>query len=244
MSNEFRFYSSFNKELSSIHEIAYRLGHSFKMFSEFDERFKIICIHLPKENIKVNLSVTNSIDDLADAILKYNLKDIRKHDKLIKPTVDYKRDFGFSLGFNFENRNGDNILSMHINIGGISSFINYTLSELTIKQIEKFNSQWYCVFIKSLIKFLPIQYAVVRPGDMMFLSRVLQKYKYPIGLLTYFSNDLQDFIPRVTELIKYEEVDNGVITYISKEVFENEEGFNFLSDIMNGIGKSNPKYLI
>jgi hypothetical protein len=244
MSNDFRFYASFNKVQLSIGEIAYRLGHSFKMFSEYDERFKNICIHLPKENFKINLFDTNSLDDLAEVIIKYNLKDIRKYDKLVTPTLDYKREFGFSLGFNFESKSGENIFSLHTLIGGTYAALNYKMNETPIKQIEKFNSLWYSLFIKSLVKYLPIQNAVIRPRDMMFLERVIKKYKYPIGLVNYFSSDLQDLIPKEIDGMKYEKLEHGVITFISEEIFENEKGLNFLCEIMDGIGKSNPQFLI
>ena len=241
---EFRFYSTLYKEQLSIYQIADRLCHAFRLFSDYDNRFKIINIHLPKENLKINLEGAHCINELADAILNYNLKDIQKHDHIVTPTIEYKREFGFSLGFNFETTNGANLFSLNTLIGGNSISLNYKINETPIKQIDKFSPEWYYRFIKTLTKYFPIQFAVVRPRHAAYLDRFVTKFKYPIGLVSYFGHDLINHLPQICERFECEEGENGVIIITSEDMFKSEESLECIYNTLLEIGLTNSRYLI
>lgn len=172
------------------------------------------------------------------------MKDIKKYDALIEPTIQYKREFGFSIGFNFENLVGDNIFSLHALIGGDSLSLNYKMNETPIKQIEKFSLEWYHEFIESLTQFLPIQFAVVRPRNTDFLDRAVTKFKYPVGVVTYFGNEILELTPQIYDTFDCELVEGGVIINLSQVLFESKEGLDSLIENMAKIGKMNSTYLV
>jgi len=249
MKNEVRFYSTFNANLQSILEFAQKLTDVFKDFSNYDGRFQYIQIHLPKEYIIIDLLEEGSYRKIADAILIYNLKDIKKFDKVSNPTIEYKRPYGFSFGFNFNNEDKNNIFNLHAIYGGIQESINYQMNEIPIKQIIKFTYDWYLHLFKSLVKYLPINFAVLRPRDNVFVEKTRAKYKYPIGWITYFSMELSSIVPENMSLLHSEELENGKLFSAFKDEFCcNDEDFvskvNKLYGIMDKIGELNPNYFV
>lgn len=245
MEKEYRFYSEFQRKEDTILEFAKNLNNAFYDFSKYDQRFGLLEAHLPEENKIIKLVEDGkSVLELAEAILEYNKKDIKKFDKLAEPNIYYKRPFGFSFGFNFRDCKGQNIFSLRLKYGGVETTFKYQMNETPIKQVETFNMKWYKEFFLSITSNLPIKYAVVRPRDSDYLQKVVTKYKYPLGLLTYFGNEVINFDLLKDDIFTKEITERGLLYCIKNEVFEEDKTLEELYSLMNNISESDKEYLV
>ena len=245
MEREYRFYSEFQRKEDAIVEFAENLNNAFYDFSKYDQRFGLLEAHLPGENKIIKLVKDGtSVLELAEAILDYNKMDIKKYDRMAEPNIYYKRPFGFSFGFNFRDCKGQNIFSLRLKYGGVETAFKYQMNETPIKQVETFNMKWYIEFFRSITSNMPIKYAVIRPKDSDYLHKVVTKYKYPLGLLTYFNNEDINFDLLKGDIFSKEISERGLIYCIKNEIFDEEKALEELYSLMNLISQSDKDYLV
>jgi hypothetical protein len=90
-------------------------------------------------------------------------------------------------------------------------------------------------------------YASARPKDTDYLQVSLESYVYTLGLITYFSNELEIKIPDDLEGIDYEYTDKGKYLILSTNNFPKDketlvECKNKLLEIMKEIKERVPAY--
>ncbi len=80
----------------SIYQIANDLDRVFKALSKSDTVFNQIYFIARKEEKLIDINDEQSVDLLANNLLNYSLKDIKKFDKIESPDVNYSRPYGYS----------------------------------------------------------------------------------------------------------------------------------------------------
>jgi hypothetical protein len=202
-----------------------------------------------RNDINLDLKLTNGdrqncILSLANIILESHKADIRQQDKVDAATIDFSRDFGFLLLFDFT-KAGKQVFSITTRIG--SSQDQYLKIEYFNREFEH-DFNWYFFVLKALVEYFAPEHAGVVTSVPAFFDP-FKKLKVwpPLGWISYFSNDGAIKIPDDLNGVEYEHTDKGkfiILTRedftISKEVFETHR--DKLLEIMKEIKSRVPEY--
>jgi len=188
------------------------------------------------------LSKDEVVKLIANSILNFSKKDIRKYEKELNPTIDYSRDFGFSFVLRYLKEEMKRLISFNVvigcsNYGGMSS-LNVNLDDN--------NFTWYFNLLQALSSVSLT--GVVDIRDLSY-NEMCKQYTKPLGWITYFSNEYELEIPDDLEGFEYEYTDKGKYLIATREDFTQSKEFydkqkEKLLRTMEYLGKTVPGYLV
>jgi hypothetical protein len=227
----------------SIYQIANDLDRVFKALSKSDTVFNQIYFIARKEEKLIDINDEQSVDLLANNLLNYSLKDIKKFDKIESPDVNYSRPYGYSFGLSFR-EDTKSVLCLSFKMGGDSgnSIGSISLTNYLVRDYVSFKE-----ILSTFNENLAINYSSIRLIDIEFLTIANSKYKNHLGWITYFSNDYEIKIPDDLEGIEYEYTDKGkylILTQDNLSVDEsNDDAYKTrLLELMKETAERVPEY--
>ncbi len=230
----------------SISEISKELWAIATNLSEVEELF--ITPVLSKEgydNVSVKIKEMAKIEAIAiisNTILQFSKSDISEHENEGNPTTNFSRDFGFSFVLSYQN-NSKAVISFVPRMGSIQANGIGTIS--ISKEIDK-DFDWYYSILKAITESTNSQVGSVSFRETPF-NEICNSYKFPLGWITYFSNDYELQIPDDLEGVEYEHTDKGKYLILTREDFtidkeSYEEHKQKLLNIMEEIKQRVPEY--
>ncbi len=243
------FYIDFllKNEKKSISELSNQLINIFKELSVIDNvfsSFKYMNKDFEKKISIESLDIKQAKNELAKVILESNKSDIKRYEKVEKPTLEYSRDFGFSHTIQFY-LNKRKCFSITGNI----ATNNYPYFRLdSFDKDSQFTFEWYEKVTRCIVKTLnPINASIIIRLDSFFDKYVDLKVKCCFGWLTYFSNDNEIQIPDDLEGVDYERTEKGKYIILTREDFTvNKEAYEVQRDkllaIMKEVKERVPEY--
>lgn len=231
-----------NKEsiLESSHSL-YKLLEGLLLMDDFysnptfrKEGFKDVSLDLI-------IPESEAIDVIKNIILKFSIPDIKKYEKIVDVDSTFSSDFGYSILISY-NLKTDREVSFTAKLGSSSVNGFGLLSNNGFVVDYKVSNNW----ITSLVRTNLVNYGIVKISDVKFLKQV-KKYKYPLGLITYFSNDFEIPIPDDLKGIEYEFTDNGkYLSVVSRNNYREEDIEIYkkkLLNVMAQISQRVPEYV-
>jgi hypothetical protein len=190
--------------------------------------------------IDFNLDQEEITSSIEKTILEFLKSDILRNDGEPNPDFDYSRDFGFSVLVQYKNQNQE---------------ISFTgkLGSSSVNALGQLSNNGFAVDIqigneifRGLIDTGLVKHGVIKLSDVKFL-KACRPYKYPLGVITYFSNESEWQIPNDLEGIKYEHTDNGKYLILPREDFATDpEKYEVdkqkLLELMEEIKRRVPEY--
>lgn len=227
----------------SIEEISKDIYQILLSLSNTDELFTTPYLRSESFNdvvIRLNQSKENEIKTIAEAILSFSGPDIKKYEKVENVNFSYSRDIGFSVVLEYRHKN--ETISFLVKLGSVSAnginTLSYQGKKLSISRGEK--------VLKTLIDSSSTLLGSLKITDTNFL-KLSKIYKYPLGLITYFSNDYELKIPDDLIGLEYEYTNKGKYLILTREDFTADtETFqhykNKLLNIMEEIKNRVPEF--
>lgn len=160
----------------------------FTKFNASALNFKSVALNLGEDSFEENVM------KLSKAILQFNFEDIRQHEKEENPTIDFTRDYGYRFLLQF-NKNNKQHFSITGNISS-SQFCGLAIEYFPFENSD-YDFDWYMNINRKSNDFLKPKYSGVKIilDQYMELYRPL-KIKYPLGWITYFSNESNIKMPK------------------------------------------------
>jgi len=231
------------KERLSVIEIAKLVINFYKRMASVDRNYGQINIISEKKSLYQSIDVNDSIavQYLADEILRQNIDDIQKINKVDTPDINFSREEMISFGLEAK-IDGETLITLNYSFSTklprISSIVvNEKCFDTFVK--VKF-------FLETVEKSFPIEYSVIKISDKD-INNFARACKAPLGWLTYFSNDFKPEIPNDLEGIEYEYTDKGKYMILTREDFTtNKETYEAhkqkLLNVMEEIKRRVPEY--
>ncbi len=154
------------------------------------------------------------INELSKAILDYSLSDIRSNDGIDNPKTDYSRAYGFTFAINFSD-----YVTLTFKMGSSQSNGIGTIS--FSKSMTK-SFDWYFTLLKGVSEGFRTTYSKIGFIETLF-NQNCKSYKFPLGWITYFSNDHELQIPNELEGVEYEFTDIGKYLILTREDFTTDK---------------------
>ncbi len=226
----------------SILSISERVINTFYLLSLSDSIFgNLKVIAQPNGFYKpIILSSNNQdcINELSEAILDYSLSDIRSSDGIDYPNTDYSRSYGFTFAINFSN-----LITLTFKMGSSESNGIGTIS--FSKSMTK-DFVWYFTLLKGMSEGFKTNYSKIGFIETPF-NKNCKSYKFPLGWITFFSNDYETPIPNDLQGIEYEHTEKGKYLILTREDFTTDKEIyemhkQKLLDIMEEIKRRVPEY--
>lgn len=220
------------KQRLSIRETATKLVLLINILRNEDEdftKFKISKLNFKSQEFDLSDDLFEKVVlKLSETILKFELSDIKHYEKEENSTIDFSRSHGFFVSLEFM-KGG----KKHFNI-----FCNLSSDQRNSFAIENFpfensdyNFNWYFNILRKTNQFLKPEYS----GVNIILSQYMEMYWslkiiYPLGWITYFSNESKIKMPSNEgfELIQEE---SGQYVIVTQEDFtQSKENFFEVKD--------------
>jgi len=224
--------------LLSLLEILRKEDDIFSKFTLAAEEIKSVKFDLSE------LEFNDAVEKLAQAILKTDLSNIRKYEKAENPTIDFARDLGFQILLIFH-KNGKEHFSITGNISS-SQFSSLAITHFPVKNSD-YEFDWYFRMLKIITEYFnPIFSGVnIRSSDYIAECRNL-KIKYPLGWITYFSDESKIEIPSDIGF-EAEKTEKGVYLILTREdITQSKEAYwlaeEKLLEAMQKIKKNSANY--
>jgi len=198
----------------------------FKDLSEIDRRFMVpVFLSNTGHKVEIDLTASNQVIKVSELILSSLRQDIQEHDNIYNPTIEFSRDFGFTIAFGF--RNEDIVLTGRIgsaeNEGLSFSFTNVDFEE-TI--------EWYLKVLKHCVNTTSSYFGSMQLKVLEFTKKI-SDIKYPIGLITFYSNQLPFRITSYLEDVFYEKNSSGIFVITSRdEITANKDEYEKFKDLL------------
>jgi len=201
----------------TILEISERMICLFQDLASMDVRFSAPHYSSRKgQNIKIDIASSDGVRALAES-LKISLEsDILEHDGTTKPNLSFKREFGFSASFEFK----DQDISLSGRLGsskaeGLSFSFSGNFEE---------SSDWYLQLLKTCIVntssfFGSMQLKIAK------VTKQINDIKYPIGIITYYADNLSLNIGGCLEGLEVIQEDAGFYVVLSHESITDSKEF-------------------
>lgn len=237
--NNLSFFLELKNKEKSILEIAEDLYQCVKEIILVQPIFNEVYFLQKKGEVNMVLNSDNFIETLAENILVYSLKDIKKFDKIESPDINFSRSYGFTFALVLKSENTE--LCLTFKLGSDSG---NTVGTISSKSKSSNPFDWYNVILNSFVNNLSVDYGVVRPNDMDYLDICYDNYQYSLGWMTYFSKTYKFGVPNDLNDIEYKYTDNGKYLISIKDSFDNnfEENKNKLINVMETIAEKVPEY--
>jgi hypothetical protein len=209
-----------NQKESTIQEIAFKLIDLYNDMAFIDEIFNNANIYVSNNRKRfINFS---SIDKnvilkmLSESILSYNLKDIQRFDNVTKPSLNYRRDYGFRCVIEF----GDEKQRIHLShVMGSNNYVSISsIADINFQLNFDRDFYWYYNVLKTYINKLNVLSGVVRIATSAFINAT-SKFSFPLGWITYISNENEIKIPNSLEGFEYEFTDRGTFIISDRHDF-------------------------
>ena len=229
----------------SIKEISYELWETLVGLSKVDELFKNpVLSEEGHQDVFIDLKLNNEdgIKLIAHTIIEFSRKDILANEGVQSPTIEFSRDFGFMFVLSYNSKE-KNEVSFIPRMG--SSQANGIGTVTISRQLTK-DFNWYYSVLRALIDNSSAKFGSVSLKEVAF-NEICNTYNYPLGWITFFSNDYKIKIPDDLKGVEYEKAKNG--TYListredfttSKETYEAHK--QKLLEIMGEIKRRVPEY--
>jgi len=194
--------------LLSLLEILRKEDDIFSQFSYAKLNFKNVDFDL------TILGFNDAVEKLSQLILRTNLSNIREYEKTEKPTADFARELGFQILLVFH-KNKKMRFSINGNISS-SRFSSLAITDFPVKNSD-YEFDWYFRMLKIITEYFnPIFSGVnIISSDYIAECRNL-KIKYPLGWITYFSDESKIEIPSDIGF-EAEKTEKGVYLILTRE---------------------------
>jgi hypothetical protein len=211
----------------SIKDVAIRTIKLFISLRETDSVFSKPFFLGKNDQDKYEIDLT-SIDEsamhLSELILKYAKGSIAEYEKEGKPTITFSRNFGFANVYQFFSKERK-AFTLFTNFGsasgggiGINSF----------SKEKEFSFDWYYSVLKCLVNEIAANVGTVSISNTAFIDLLAPlQVKYPLGWITYFSNDFEIPIPNDLEGMEYEHADKGKYLILTRSDFTSDKDLYF-----------------
>ncbi|WP_164121795.1 hypothetical protein [Sphingobacterium sp. xlx-130] len=178
-------------EVLTIKETAIKIISLLDILRSYDEvfsKFTYSKLDFPRTDFNLTKDDLNElVDKLSDTMLSMNLSDIQQYNNVINPIINFGRDFGFSFLLDF-----DDTSKKHFSItGNISSskFSSFSIKHFPFENSD-YDFDWYFSVLKLINMNLRPLYSGVKITIEQYMDLYLPlKIKYPLGWITYFSDD-------------------------------------------------------
>jgi hypothetical protein len=172
-----------------------------------------------KEEIDLDLGtldLENSSHKLAHEILRSEWYEITHYEGNENATINYSRKEGYSMLFRFGTKDRTFFwVSCRI---GSNIFQTFTIRGFSKEVL--FDYSWYDRIFKNLVEKVDATMGVVAVSNESFGKFYNELHiKYPIGWITFFSNEFKPHIPDDLSEVRYEYVSGGKYLYTSDEDF-------------------------
>lgn len=227
----------------SVLEVSEYVIDALKKMSALDEAFSVAYFLYKKESVSFEVNKYGAEEELARHILAHSKSDIAKFDRIVNPDSVLSRSYGFTFGLQFMD-GGGKLISLTFKLGGDKGNKIGTIS--IAKNLNR-EWKWYRWVIDSFAWSGWIQCASVRPNDPSYLEWCVKSFKFPLGWITYFSNDYEIPIPDDLEGIEYEYTDKGKYLILTRKDFtDSKEKYEAaklrLLELMEEIKRRVPEY--
>lgn len=239
----------FPPETLSIRQASEKLIYILLELSKVEKAFLKPTLIIGQES---ELSISLDSNDLegqvlnvANGILQAEWNEITTHEGNQNPTIDYIRLEGYPLLLKF-------IVEREIAfwVGcRVGSNLYQTMSVRDFSSKFLFDYSWYKEVFKKLVKTTSATLGTVVMSNQSFGKFYNQmNIKYPIGWITYFSDELEFKIPNDLKEVEYEFVERGKFLYTSKEDFMKDKDSYFsnrekLERVINEIKYRVPEFV-
>jgi len=183
----------------SIQELSFKLISLLEILRLEDEvfsKFKVSALHFKSVDFDLEkLNFDEKVLKLSKTILQFNLSDIRQYEKEESPTTDFSRELGFRVLMDFDEKK-----KKHFSITG--NLASSQWNSLAIEHFPLENSDydfgWYLNILRKINDFLTPKYSGVNIILPQYTEMYLPlKVVYPLGWITYFSNESNIKMPTV-----------------------------------------------
>jgi len=229
----------------SIKDVSSELWKTLIGLSKVDELFKNPV--LSEEGYKdvlidIRLEDKAGIELISQTILDFSKRDILVNEGVHNPTVGFSRDFGFMFVLSYNNRE-KNEVSFIPRMG--SSQANGIGTVTISKELNK-DFNWYYSVLRTLIDNSSAKLGSVSLKEVAF-NEICNNYAYPLGWITFFSNDYNIEIPNDMKGVECENAEKGMYLISTREDFTmSKESYEThkqkLLDLMEEIKRRVPEY--
>lgn len=237
--------SEFQGEKRSVLEISEQLVTIIKVLAREDKTF-INPVYSKQgfDSVELNINDTDILNKVSNLILDTHKSDIKQNEKEESPDLNFSRDFGFRLLFDFK-ENKKRKFSLTAVLGGVryqNIRVEYFTSDF------EFSQNWYESVLMKLVNETNPHYAGITLNLDSFLDTLRPlNIKQPFGWVTYFSNDNEIQIPNDLEGVEYERTENGKFIILTREDFTvSKEAYEVQRDkllaVMKEVKERVPEY--
>jgi|GEM_PF-6455913 len=232
------------KKRKSILEVSLQLKDILVYLSKVDSLFSSPVLK-GNQGQEFNLDLSSSrkllVKTITESIISVSRDDILRYEKESEIDSSYSRDFGFSFMIKYQKR--EKTVTFTIKLGSSISNGLGILSSNGIQLDYVINRK----MLIALVKSDDIEYGIIKTSDIQYLKKC-RKYKYPLGVSTFLSNQLTFSLPLGLSHFEYLVTKNGVIVNLCLDNTSDylsiaEKEFDYLLDAMEEIGKSDSTYL-
>ena len=183
-----------SEEKLSIKETALKLISLLELLRIEDDvfaKFKVSKPHFKSVDFDLNNgNIESNVQKLAKTLLIFEYADFSQSEKDMIPTIDFTRELGFMFLLEFKKENKQHFVIT----GSMGVTFNPLWNSLSIQNFPIENSDydfnWYLKNLKIANLYLKPIYSCIR----IILDQYMEKYwelkiKYPLGWITYFSNE-------------------------------------------------------
>lgn len=198
-------------------------------------RFKVTKLHFKSVEFNLNEnSIDNNILKLSETILRFELSDIRHYEKEENLTIDFSRDHGFFVSLEFLKNNKKHfylLCNIASNQWNSLSFENFPFEN------SDYDFDWYFTILRKTNQFLKPLYSGVR----IILDQYMEMYsplniKFPLGWITYFSNESNIKMPSDIGFETIQEEKGQYIIATREDFTQSKESFFAMKDkLINGM---------
>ncbi len=207
---------SFRSQSPSIRDVGICVHDVLLGLSQIDVIFNCPIHFNGTRDLQLDMRKQNIEDEIAQAILDTYWDEITKYEKNGRPTIDYKREndgFSFNAKFLSESKK-----RFAFNLG--MGYMNDGISLYNFEREIQYEFEWYKLVFEKIVLLTKPFYGTVKISDAPTIKFYNQlNIKYPIGWITFFSNEFKPVIPDDLSEVRYEYVSGGKYLYTSDEDF-------------------------
>jgi len=178
----------------SIKETALKLISLLELLRRDDDifsKFKLSKLNFKSVDFDLNNgTIESNVQKLAETLIVFEYPDFTQSEKDTIPTIDFTRELGFMFLLEFKKNNKQQFVIT----GSMGGTFNPLWNSLSIQNFPIENSDydfnWYFNILRKANQVLQSSYS----GVNIILSQYMEMYLpikiiYPLGWVTYFSND-------------------------------------------------------
>ena len=210
----------FSPEILSIAAATNKLLTILVGLGEFDSLFyspTVITGQKSELTLKIDRdNLGDKVHELAEGILRAEWSEITQHKENSNPTIEYVGEEGYGVLLKYSIK--DEIVFW---IGcRLGSNIHQTFTLRGFSANILFDYSWYEIIFKKLVHLTNAEAGTIVMSNQSFGKFYNEmNIRYPIGWITYFSDEYEISIPDDIKEVRYEFVDGGKFLITSDEDF-------------------------